>query len=291
MKRSLKSKLIYVLVVIVGIMLTMVSFTDALAIFKNDIGKLSTKSINDLEEDQLLRGQVEYVITPVAELESTRTVNGIPVSKSVTPYYLVYVNETKKMPDGGYGFYCVMHITDKKTIKKMDNLIFHTATVFKAQEQGSTITSSTVKPVGLEFKTLKMPDEVQDYTYESDWFEGMSRSEIRACTADLMLEQKDFSTLKYEPFMGIGLILIATIVFILAKPRYKTKRTHYVNEGPSDQELMDKYNAPPTPYTNNTQGNISGTSAPRRYNPAQYEQNSRTQAGMMDEINPDDFFK
>ncbi len=284
MKRSARAVIIYIFALIMGIMLTMVSFEDSVNIFKKNISKLSTKTMNDVSLDELLTGKVEYVIQPVAELETTRTINGIPVKKERTPYYLVYVNEDKKMPDGDYGFFVIIHATDKDTIEKMDSLMLHTQNYLDAVSSGGSITSSTVKPQSLEFKALAIPDEVMEYTYECEWFEGISQKEIDSMTCDMMLEEKNFDTLKYEPFMGIGVILLATLIFIATKPRYKTKRTHYVNEYPSDKELIDKFNAPPTPYNGSTNPN-----AARRYNPASYEQDSAS--AEMDSIDTSDIYR
>ena len=199
-----------VVLLVAGIAMIAMSMGDAVKIWKNDFGKLYDKGINEFNEDELVTGKVEFVLDPIATLESSQTVYGIPVSKKMTPYYLCLIPYNEKTNKEGY--YLIVHATNKDTINAMDSLVISTAFALEHSDQE---VQSNKKPVSLEAKTRTIPDEVMDYALEYMRDGESSDAEIKSYW------------------------------FIISKKRtksFKNSRTHYVNQGPSDL-----YNTPPVP--------------------------------------------
>ena len=107
-----------IILLVVGIAMIAMSMGDAVKIWKSDFAKLYDKSITGFNEDELVTGKIEYVIDPIATLESSQTVYGIPVSKKMTPYYLCLIPYNEKTGEDGY--YIIVHATKDDTIKVMD---------------------------------------------------------------------------------------------------------------------------------------------------------------------------
>ena len=253
-----------IILLVVGIAMIAMSMGDAVKIWKSDFAKLYDKSITGFNEDELVTGKIEYVIDPIATLESSQTVYGIPVSKKMTPYYLCMVPYNEKTGEDGY--YLIVHATKDDTIKAMDSLVISTAFALEHYDQA---VKSNKKPVSLETKTRPIPEEVMDYALEYMNDGESSDAEIKSYIADMMLEEKDFGAAKWEPLLGLVITLIPIVWFIISKKRtqaYKNSRTHYVNQGPSDP-----YNTAPVP-----RAGASGQPM-RRYSPEAY--NAHTYAG------------
>ncbi|WP_294490408.1 hypothetical protein [uncultured Ruminococcus sp.] len=253
-----------VVLLVAGIAMIAMSMGDAVKIWKKDFGKLYDKGINEFNEDELVTGKVEFVLDPIATLESSQTVYGIPVSKKMTPYYLCLIPYNEKTNKEGY--YLIVHATNKDTINAMDSLVISTAFALEHSDQE---VQSNKKPVSLEAKTRTIPDEVMDYALEYMRDGESSDAEIKSYIADMMLEEKDYGSAKWEPLLGLVITLIPIVWFIISKKRtksFKNSRTHYVNQGPSDL-----YNTPPVP-----REGASGQPM-RRYSPDAY--NAHTYAG------------
>ncbi|MBQ8965456.1 hypothetical protein [Ruminococcus sp.] len=294
------------LLLVMGIAMIALSFGDALAIWKKDFGKVYDKGRMDYQEDQLVTGKIEYVFDPIATLESSQKVYGISVSKKMTPYYLCVIpyNETT----GKDGYYIIVHATDDDTIKSMDSLISHT---YFAVEHPDEEVTSNAKPVALETKTRPIPDEVMDYAIEYMNNGQTSEAEIKSLMCDMMLEEIDYGTKKYEPLLGLLVALIPVVWVLISRKRaraYKSSRTHYVNQGPRDDynsapvgrdgqpvQPMRRYSA--DAYEAHTyaggispqQGGIpQQPPTGRRYDPSAYGGNGDYQPGEMDSIDTTD---
>lgn len=234
-----------VLMIFIGVIMIIFSVGDALAVLKKDFGKLYDKGREDYEDGELVTGKVEYVIDVVAQLESSNTVYGIPVSKSVTPYYLCFVEHET---EDAYGYFLLIHATDEDSIKAMKDLMF---------------SPSSAKPIAMEFKTKIIPEEVMDYTLEYMVGDDFTEQDARDLLAPYMLEEADYGQMKLLPLIGLVITIIPIIMFIVSAKKnraYKSSRTHYVNEAPTDP-----YNAPPV--------TANGTPAApmRRYSADAYE--------------------
>ncbi|MDO4944940.1 MAG: hypothetical protein Q4E74_07045 [Ruminococcus sp.] len=261
---------IYIVVLIIGLFMVISSAGDAITLFTKDAVNLNGKEISEFYEGEMVQGKAEYVWDTIATLETSRTVYGIPVSKSSTPYYLVYVNFDA---DTSNGYYVLMHITDKETITGMDSLMMETERLLMSDGESTMI--NNIKPIGLNTKTVKIPGEVKEYLYR--YFEegGMTKAECDELVADCVLEQCDYTQAKILPLIGLGLMLISTLIFFAGRKGKKSKTT-YVNEFPSGGFVPQN-------------GNAQNTSDSTAQNPY-YSDNSGT-SGQMDEINTDDIFK
>ena len=273
-----------VMLIIIGIIMMIFSMGDAVAVWKKDFGKIYDKGIHDYEEDELVTGKIEYVEGIVAEMESSQTIYGIPVKKSITPYYLCYVeHETDEL----WGYFIIVHATDEDSIKAMKDLMY---------------SPSSNAPIGLEFKTGTIPDEVMDYTIQYMTGADLTEHEAKSLLAPLMLEEADYNNMKLMPLFGFIIALIPTLMFIFSwrKNRaYKSSRTHYVNEASADP-----YNTAPTT-ANGAQGAMRRYSADayeahttpggvpqetiqqpsgRRYDPSAYSGGNTYEPGEMDSI-------
>lgn len=224
---------------VIGVLMIIFSMGDAVKIWKKDFGKIYEKGRTDYAEDELITGKIEYVFGTVATLESTQTLYGIPVKKQLTPYYVCLIPYNEKTDTEGY--YVLVHATNKDTIKLMDGRIIQTQ--FALEHPDEELTGGT-GPVSLELKAKPIPDEVMDYTIKYMKNSETSEEEIKAMLADHMLEEQDFSTLKFLPLFGFIIAAIPLIMFIVSKKRakaFKSSRTHYVDQGPH----VD-YNTPPS---------------------------------------------
>lgn len=208
-----------VLMIFIGVLMIIFSLGDAIAVWKKDYGKIYDKSKDDYIVDELVTGKIEFVVDAVAQLESSQTVYGIPVKKSVTPYYLCYVEyETEEL----WGYYIIVHATDEDSIKAMKDIMF---------------SPSSAAPIAMEFKTRTVPDEVMDYTLEYMVGDELSEQDARMILAPLMLEEADFQQMKFLPLIGLIITIIPIIWIIVSRRKtvgYKSSRTHYVNEAPTD---------------------------------------------------------
>ena len=252
------------LLVFIGIAMTVMSFGDAMAVWKKDIGKLYDKGRTEFNEDELVSGKIEYVLDPIAILVKQKTAYEIPVKKEKTPYYLCIVPGDEMA--GIETYLLIVHATDKDTINSMDSLIFSTS--FALDHLGEDVKSNK-KPVALETKTRPIPAEVMDYALEYMRDGESTDEELKRLMADYMLEEVDYGTLKFEPLLGIVITLIPIIWIIISRRKaqaYKSSRTHYVNQGPADN-----YNTAPVP-----RAGASGQPM-RRYSPDAYE--AHTYAG------------
>jgi len=262
---------IYIVVLILGLFMVISSAGDAITLFKDGTVNLGSKKISEYSEGEMVHGKVEYVFDTIATLETSKTVYGVPYSKSQTPYYLVYVNYDEDMANGHY---VLMHITDKDAITKMDNLMIQTQNLLMSDSDNPII--SNVKPIALNTKTVKVPGEVKEYLYE--YFEegGISKAECDEMVADCVLEQCDYKQAKIFPLIGLGIMIISTIIFFAGRKGKKSKKT-YVNEFPPAGFVPQN-------------GGYQNTSANGNAQNPYYQDNSGT-SGQMDEINTDDIFK
>ncbi|WP_024857597.1 hypothetical protein [Ruminococcus albus] len=243
---------------VIGVLMIIFSMGDAVRIWKKDFGKIYEKGRTDYAEDELITGKIEYVFGTVATLESTQTLYGIPVKKQLTPYYVCLIPYNEKTDTEGY--YVLVHATNKDTIKLMDGRIIQTQ--FALEHPDEELTGGT-GPVSLELKAKPIPDEVMDYTIKYMKNSETSEEEIKAMLADHMLEEQDFSTLKFLPLFGFIIAAIPLIMFIVSKKRakaFKSSRTHYVDQGPP----VD-YNTPPS---------NAGGEPMKRYSAQAYETHS-----------------
>lgn len=265
---------IYIVVLILGLFMVISSAGDAITLFKDGTVNLSTKKLSEYSEGEMVHGKVEYVIDTIATLETSKTIYGIPYSKSQTPYYLAYVMNYDEEKDRMHNHYVLMHITDKDDIIKMNKLMTQTQDMLMSDRDNPIIGS--VNPIALETKTVKMPDEVKEYLY--DYFEegGISKADCEKLVADCVLEQCDYKQAKIFPLIGLGIMVISTIIFFAGRKGKKSQKT-YVNEFPP---------AGFVPQNGGYQNTAANGNAQNPY----YQDNSGT-SGQMDEINTDNIFK
>ena len=247
---------VYIVVMLIGLFMTISSAGDAVTLLTKDTVNVSSKKISKYYEGEMVHGKMEFIYDTIATLETTQTVYGIPTSKKTTPYYLVYVDSGK---DGEDGHYVLVHITDKDTITHMDNLMHQTQSILMSDNP--ELVYENVKPIAVNTKTVKIPKEVKEYLYQYFEESGMTRADCDEMVADCVLEQTDYTKAKILPFIGLGLMVLATLIFIPTKIRKKPKTT-YVNEFPAGGFV---------PQNGNT--------------------DNANQASMMDEINTDDIFR
>lgn len=261
---------IYIVVLIIGLFMVISSAGDAVTLFTKDKVNLNGKKISEFYEGEMVQGKAEYVFDTVATLETSRTVYGVPVSKKITPYYLVYVNFDA---EGENGYYVLMHVTSDDAINRMSNLMLSTQSLLLSETDTPNI--SNVKPIALDTKTVKVPSEVKEYLYQYFEEAGMTRAECDEMVADCVLEQCDYTQAKIFPLIGLGLMVLSTLIFFAGRKGKKSKTT-YVNEFPSGGYVPQN-------------GNSKNTADSTAQNPY-YSDNSGT-SGQMDEINTDDIFK
>ncbi len=252
---------IYIIVLILGLFMVISSAGNAITLFTEGTVSLNGKKISEYYEGEMVYGKAEYVFDTIAILETSKTVYGIPYSKSQTPYYLVYVNYDADMANGHY---VLMHVTDKESITSMDNLMISTQNLLLSEDDSQTI--SNVKPISLNTKTVKIPSEVKEYLYQYFTEAGMTKEECDEMVADCVLEQCDYTQAKIFPFIGLGLIVLSTLIFFAGRKGKKSKRT-YVNEIPPSYSYV--------PQNGSTQNDANASYTP----------------GQMDEISQNDIFK
>lgn len=262
--------------IIIGIVMIIFSVGDAKAVIQKDFGKIYDKGKDDYIVDELVTGKIEYVDGVVAEMESSQTVYGIPVRKSVTPYYLCEVEN-----DEGMGYFLIVHATDKDSIEKLNKMMYGS--------DGS---------YGMEFKTVVIPEEVMDYTLEAFAEIGIADDVAKMNMANYMLEEADYGQMKLLPLFGLLLAVVPTLMFIFSwrKNRaYKSSRTHYVNAGGGDLyntapatngEPMKRYSAAAYEAHTTPGGVPQENLAPqgRRYDPSAYSGGEGYEPGEMDSI-------
>lgn len=261
---------IYIVVMILGLCMTLLSAGDAITLFTKENQNISSKKITDFNDGEMVYGNVEYVFDVVATMETQHTIYGIPYKTDNTPFYLVYVNYDS---EGANGFYVIFHATNENTISAMDNLMNATQNLILYGDEAST------SPLSINTKTKAMQSEVKEYLYE--YFEegDMSKEECDEITVtSLMLEELNYTQAKLLPLIGIGIMVIATIIFIVLKV-HKKSNTTYVNEIPSSSQLNNYNNSVPIP---------TDSKPAKRYYTDDSNQNN---SGEMDSINPDDYFK
>lgn len=263
---------LYIVMLIVGIVMIITSVGDSIRLFKDGSDLLSSRKLGEIEQGEMMTGNMEYVFDTIATLESSNTIYGIPVSKKTTPYYLVYVDRKDE------GFYILVHATTDESIKTMDNIMHDTQNLLM-DETGYYVMNT--KGLSMDTKAIHTPDKVKEYLYEYFADADYSRSDVDALIdAEITLEQIDYDRTKVLPFIGVGVVVLPTIIFLASRnkaKKYKSSRTTYVNEGPSTEALMNEYNNAPQGYGG------------RRYNPESYNTGgSSYEPGAMDELNPDE---
>ena len=224
MKQFITSRILVfkIALVVIGVIMAVFTFKDAVAIWKNDIGKIYQKGIDDYEEGELVSGKIEYVLGAVATLESTQTVYGIPVSKERTPYYLCVVPYNEKTDTEAY--LLLVHATDKDTINNMEKLIYHTE--FTLENPDMEITSST-EPCRIEGKTAVIPDDVMNYALEYLGDEYKSKDDLDGTMPIYMLNEMNYSIARFYPLFGVLLAAAPIVLHMINKRRahaYKSKR-------------------------------------------------------------------
>lgn len=284
----MRSALIKVILFFVGIMIMFFSFGDAKAIWTNDIGKIYDKGMHDYDEGELVTGKMEYVFDVVAQLESSQTMYGIPVSKKITPYYLCGIPYNEATDKGGY--FIIVHVTDKKSIEAMDELM-------RKSNYGENPANG--KPVALEYRTKFIPDEVMDYTMEYLVDDEFTEQDAKSMLAVYMLEETDYDSDKFMPLIGLIITLIPVIMIIVSRRKiagYKSTRTHYVNEEPTDPYNTAPVTSDGTPaapmkryssgaYEAHTAaGGLPQQTTQNSYDPSAYGGSDNYQPGEMDSI-------
>ena len=247
---------VYIVVMIIGLFMTISSAKDAITLLKDDPADLNDKKISGYNEGEMVEGNMRFAFDIIAKLETSRTVYGIPVNKTETPYYLVYSSDSSQSENGHY---VVMHLTDKNSMVRLHSLMVYTKNLL-AKGDAEKFYKNT-EPYMVKTKTVEMPKEVKEYLYQYFEESGMTKAECDEMVADCVLEEIDYSQTKVLPFIGLGLMLVASLIFVPTRIKKKPKTT-YVNEFPAGGFVPQNGNADNT-----------------------------NQAGMMDEINTDDIFR
>ena len=202
-----RSTIFLIAVAVIGIVMGAVGLGDSIRIFKNDINDLTPMKKTEFETGDLLEGDLFLVVDQIATEETTRTYGFVPVSKSETPYYLVTNDES----------YFVISVGNKDMQKKFDDYCDQCYKYLMDE------TGSVPEPEGFKVsaKSSEMNSEVRGYLedYCKDNL-GMTSDDIKDyVVTDVCLSTVQYSSMKWIPFVGFGVALLAIAILVFLKLR------------------------------------------------------------------------
>lgn len=287
MKLFSKTRIIVFLVglIILGGIMTVSGTKNAATIWKKDFATLD-KGIGDYREGELIKGEIEYVLDPIATLETTHTVYGVPTKKEQTPYFMCIIPQTEAEDS----YFIIVHATNKDDISALRSLYGSTISAMGISDVEFEHTS---KPVKMDLISKSIPPEVQTYAEQYLTEAGYTTAEIGNIMADLMLEQAYFDNMKYNPFIGLALMVVPGALLIFLWKRSKG-RTVYVgadrmqNSAPGQMTngaAPGRYDPSAYGQTQGSETPVQPTGAPtRRYDPSAYTKGTGYTEGQMDSI-------
>ncbi|MBQ9957231.1 MAG: hypothetical protein IJO99_06670 [Ruminococcus sp.] len=215
------------ILMIVGIILAMAGYDDAMLLMKGKTIDFNTAEQIDLEEKAMIEGNVEFVLGPFATLEeTTKSRYGITTNKTETNFYIVgnfSYEEYEEWYNGGEGFdafYTVLTVADQSKRFAFDSASSKWNAFFEglAEYEAGTAPGIPVVPqVSVDFKG-KLADDVTDPEYVEIRDEtmknlGLSGGEMTG----LRIVYGELTTTSYVVFFGgIALALIGLVSLVIS---------------------------------------------------------------------------
>lgn len=210
-----KKTQVLVVVMIIGIVLAIVGFGDAMTYVSGKVINVNESSIEDFDGKALAKGEVYYIGGPFATLERSQKTYGVTTSKTETNYYIV-ANFTKEDVENGKAFdsdtfYYVLAVANKDMISKLDAA---------AKEWEEYDGSSDLPDIDIEIKgkLAKQSDESEYIEYRDDFL-----FEDDTPVAEMMVVDGEIkiSTLV---ILGVGVVLALGSLIILIVSAVKKKK-------------------------------------------------------------------
>lgn len=198
------SKLTKVLLVIMvmGLVVGGIGVPDALKLWKDDINKIEDIEVGDLKAGDMYEGTIFDAYDVIAEETTTQTYGFVPVSKTVTPYYFVELENC----------YVVIDVTVAKEKDNFDELMHETWDYFDGK------TDKTPSSHEISTTVIKMPDEVKKYLKEYCDEAGMTEQEYEQYVENsYCLKTIVYKNTKFIPIIGFGVALLCGIILIIKK--------------------------------------------------------------------------
>lgn len=213
-----KKTQVLVVVMIIGIVLSIVGFGDAMTYISGKVVNINDSSVGDFDEKALVKGEVCLVQGPFATLETSRKTYGVTTSKTETNYYIVAnldyegcQKAERRDPDNF--FYVVLAVTDKDMIKELDAAAEEWLDYFDGEV-------SSVPDIHIDFKgKLEKQSSESDYIKIRDEF----LKDIDTPVAEMMIVNGEIGIATLV-ILGVGVVLALGSLIILIVSAVKKKK-------------------------------------------------------------------
>ncbi len=193
---------ILLVVMVMGLIVGGIGVPDAIKLWKGDIDEIDSIEVGSLKAGEMYEGEIYDTYDIIAEETSTQSYGFIPVNKTVTPYYLVELENC----------YVIVDVTVKDDQSKFEKLLDETWDYLDGK------TDDKPTPVKISTTAQKMPDKVKEFLKEYCEESGMSEEEYAKYVEDsYCLKTIVYKNTKFIPIVGFGIALLCAVILIIKK--------------------------------------------------------------------------
>lgn len=207
---------VLIIIMIMGALVAMASYTEAMLVIKDKRINLNTASQSDFDEKAIIDGEISFVYGPFATYEETSKKYGVTVSKKETNYYIVgNFSEDMLSGDEDYDeFYVIYSASDKDMVSKLDDAADKWYNWLTDENE-----ESLPPEVRIEFsgKLWTEPTEDDYIKYRDEAFDDLTNIGIdKSMYAELKINDGEVGKSSVALFFGSIAVAVIALVILIA---------------------------------------------------------------------------
>ncbi|GEM_PF-4588607 len=229
---------ISILVIMIGLVLTVLSVSDAYGLaFRHR--KLLDKSYTNLENNEMISGDIDYVVAKLDRGTMTKKIFGIPYKKVDCGYYLIVLTSKENNVAG----YVLIEAEDTSKLDELHSATLEVLAGTRAPEDMPSAYTLDAKATEITDDEHAMLDAHFDGTGDPNDPQLLMGENWEASL--YVLRETGYTVMIVQLCVGLGIVLIGAVLLIVFNRLKPVEgETVYVNESPDDLVDPSELGAP-----------------------------------------------